>query len=460
MDPHRIAVLPMVNISPDPSDAYFADGLTEELISTLSKISELSVISRTSITGYKGTTKKIRDIGGELGAGSVLEGSFRKSGNKIRVTAQLISVDDDRHVWSESYDRNLDDVFEVQTDIAKKVADALRVKILSPEVGRIDRKPTDSTKAYTLYLRARVHWNERTLEGVKKAIRYFEEAIRLDPDFALAYSGLADCYSVQEDRGWASHSETGPLAEKYAEKALYLDSELAEGHASFGLVLKAQWDLAGAEREFRKAIALNPNYATAYHWYANLLRTLERCEEALDREKDAFELDPYSSIIIQGIGICLLFLNRVREAIAQFEKLGEADPGFESVHVWKAWAHERVGEFDKAIEEAKRASGVESHRAIAKLNLASIYARAGQREQAIKLFEEVQSNSSADQGSPAYAAMVKFDLGENEEAFRWLERAFQDHDGYLLYFKEFPWCKAYRSDSRWLAIERRMNLSP
>src|SRR5439155_7650986 len=192
LDASRVAVLPFANMSPDPGDSYFADGITEEIISTLSGVSGLNVISRTSIMGYKGTTKRVKEIGGELEAGSVLEGSFRKAGNKIRVTAQLIDVRDDRHVWTHSYDRNLDDVFGVQTDIAKQVSDALRVKILAPEIDRIDRRPTESGTAYAFYLRGRHHLNRRGIDDIKKAEEYFDKAVREDPDFASGYVGLAD----------------------------------------------------------------------------------------------------------------------------------------------------------------------------------------------------------------------------------------------------------------------------
>src|SRR5437667_758038 len=196
LDPSRVAVLPFANMGPDPGDSYFADGITEEIISTLSGVSGLNVISRTSVMSYKGTTKRVKEIGGELEAGSVLEGSFRKAGNKIRVTAQLIDVRDDRHVWTHSYDRNLDDVFGVQTDIAKQVSDALRIRILAPEFDRIERKPTESAKAYTFYLRGRYHLNRRGIDDIRKAAEYFAQAIKGDPKFALGHAGLADCHEL------------------------------------------------------------------------------------------------------------------------------------------------------------------------------------------------------------------------------------------------------------------------
>src|SRR6266702_8981768 len=455
----RIAVLPFANMSPDPNDSYFADGIPEEIISTLSGMSGFSVVARTSVMSYKGTTKKVKEIGSELEAGSILEGSFRKAGNKIRVTTQLIDAKNDKHLWAQSYDRDLTDIFAVQSDIAEQVAGALKVKLLSKEKEALEQKPTGSTESYSLYIKGRFFWNERTKESVKKAIRYFEEAVRLDPNFALAYSGLADCYSVQEDRGWTAYTEAGPLAKRHAEKALELKGDLAEAHASLGLVLQHRWDLVGAEKEVKQAIALKPNYSMVYHWYAGLLSDLGRHYEALESEKRALELDPYSSTIIQGIGIVLLYMGRAQEAIAQFEKLAEMDPEFASVHFFSAWAHEGLGEFDEAIKEAKRASETQGPHSFAKLGLASIYARAGKREQAVKLLEEIQSDTFGDYKSPTLVSMVKFGLGENDEAFSWLERAYQEHDLGLLYFREFPWCSEYRSDPRWLVIERKMGLS-
>ena len=459
LDPRRIAILPFANLSADPNDKYFADGMTEELISTVSRIGELSVISRTSVMRYKDTMMSIGDIGRELSAGTLLEGSVRKAGNKVRITTQLIDAKNDKHLWANSYDRDLTDIFAVQGDIAEKVAGALKVKLLSKEKEALEQKPTGNPESYSLYLKGRYFWNERSKDSVTKAIRYFEEAVRLDPNFALAYSGLADCYLIQEDRGWASHAEAGPLTKGYAQKALELNNDLAEAHASLGLALKEQWDLIGAEKELKLAIALKPNYATAYLWYANLLGNLGRHEEALEFGRRALELDPHSIAFSQGVAIILLFMGRTQEAMAQFKEATQADPSFSSVYFWSAFAHERVGDFDQAVQDAKKAAEFPGTVGLAKLNLASIYARAGERAQAVKLLEEIQSNTSGEYKSPTFVAMVKFGLGDNDEAFSWLQKAYQEHDGFVLYFRQFPWFAEYRTDPRWLEIERKMGLS-
>lgn len=458
LDPRRIAILPFANLSADPNDRYFADGMTEELISTVSRIGELSVISRTSVMRYRETTMPIGAIGRELSAGTLLEGSVRKAGNRVRISAQLIDAGNDKHLWAQSYDRDMTDIFAIQGDIAEQVAEALKIRLLSNEKVALQKRPTGNPESYTLYLKGRYLWNERTEEGVKQAIKYFDEAIRSDPNFALAYSGLADCYNILEDRGILSHSEAAPLARGYAEKALELDSEMAEAHASLGLVLNGQWDLTGAERELRRAIALKPNYAMAYHWNANLLGSLGRHQEALEQEKRAFDLDPHSSVVSMGIGIRLLYQRRLQEAVSHFEKAAEKDPNFGAFHFWKAWAHEGLGEYDQAVEEAKRGREMFGQQSPPKLNLASIYARAGKREEAVKLLEEVQSASAKSYVPPTFVAMVKFELGERDEAIGWLERAYREHDEILLYFREFPWLAKFRSDPRWLEIERKMGL--
>jgi TolB-like protein len=297
LDKHRIAVLPFVNMSPDPNDEYFADGMTEEVISTVSGISGLSVISRTSAMCYKGTTKKVEDIGRELNAGSALEGSFRKAGNRIRVTTQLIDVATDRHLWAQNYDRNLDDIFEVQSDIAKQVADALMVRILFPEKGRIEKKLTESTEAYTLYLKGLYLWGKRTgerpLDAVKEAVQCFERAVKEDPGFALGYVWLAMC-SVKLTEFGVEISANLEKAKRMSARALELDSGLAEAHSSNGYALMYSYDMKGAEDEFKKAIQLKPSDAHAHLCYHFVLLFRHRWDEALEHIEAAVGLDPLS----------------------------------------------------------------------------------------------------------------------------------------------------------------------
>ena len=286
-------------MSPDPNDRYLADGMTEELISTISRIHGLNVISRTSVMRYRDTVLPIGQISQELGTGSILEGSIRKAGDKLRITAQLIHAQSDRHIWSETYDRDLSDIFAIQSDIAEKVAEALKVHLLSKEKRVIERKATTTnTEAYSLYLKGRYYWNERAEASVIKAIKYFEEAVKVDPNFALAYTGLADAYFIMSDYLWMAPQKAGPLAEQYASKAIALDDGLAEAHASLGSsFLNNNWDFASAEREYKKAIELRPNYPAAYHWYGILLTFMGRFEDALAMVKRASDLDPYSRVL-------------------------------------------------------------------------------------------------------------------------------------------------------------------
>jgi adenylate cyclase len=305
LDPCRIAVLPFANLSPDVNDSYLTDGITEEIISTLSNVSGLSVISRTSVMGYKGTTKKVREIGNELDAGSILEGSFRKAGNKIRVATQLIAVDSDQHLWTHSYDRDLDDVFAVQSDIAKQVADALRVQILAKEVDRIERKPTGNTKAYSLYLRGRYHWNKRGLDDIKKAAEYFEQAINEDAKFALGYVGLADAYELLSANWGIDLVSNHERAATMLARALQLDRDLAEAHATKGLLILRDFKLREAAEEFKTAIALKPSYAPAHQWYSQVLFAEQRWDDCFKEIETAVELDPFSDDQFQSVRILL-----------------------------------------------------------------------------------------------------------------------------------------------------------
>jgi adenylate cyclase len=322
----RIAILPFANMSPDPNDQYFADGITEEIISTVSGISGLKVISRTSVMGYKGTTKRVREIGKELEVGSILEGSFRKAGNRIRVTTQLISVADDQHLWAQNYDRNLDDVFEVQSDVARKVADALRVRIPTPEIERIDRKPTENPTSYALYLKGRYLWNKRTMEDIGKAIECFEQALKEDPAFALGYVGIADCHYIMANNYGVDPEANIGSAQKMVERALELDPGLAEAHATNAAILESHDDLQRAEEEFRRAIELKPSYATAHQWYRSVLHRLRRWDEALEHIQRAVELDPLSTIMRLNLAESLFVLGRTQEALRTVEEAERINP--------------------------------------------------------------------------------------------------------------------------------------
>jgi len=457
LDPKRIAILPFSNLSADPNDRYFAEGMTEELISTVSSIGELSVISRTSVMRYKDTTTPIIEIGRELSAGSVLEGSVRKAGNKVRVTTQLIDAKSDRHLWAQSYDRDVTDIFAIQGDIAGQVADALRVKLVSKERVAIEKKATGNFEAYTLYLKGRQAWNRRSEEGLRRAVELFKEAVKLDPSFALAYSGLADAYSVLQDRGYVLHSEGEPLAMGYALRSVELDPNLAEGHASMGLALHQAWDLAEAVKQLRQAIALKPNYATAYHWYNGVLQDAGRMEEALEAERQALKLDPLSSIVRQGLAVALIYLGRGAEATAELRILEESDPLFSSAYYWDSWARFMDGDLDGAIAigNAGRERTGEANPSW-RLQEVWLLLRSGQKEEGTKMLDMIPQRGAQ---SPAMLAPVKFELGDWDGGFAELDRACREHDPTLLYFRTFPWFAGYRQDPRWIEIEKKMRIT-
>ncbi len=444
---NRVAILPFSNLSPDPNDRYFADGITEELISTVSKIGELSVISRSSAMKYRETSLSMKQVGKELGVGAILEGSVRKSGNRVRIAAQLIEVDADRYVWSQSYDRDLTDVFGVQGEIAEQVAQGLRVQLLSKEREKLETRATDSPAAFNLYLKGRFYWNERTEEGVKKAIRYFEEALAADPNFAKAYTGLADSYLILSDYGWIAPEEGGGLAKQNAMKALAIDPSLSEAHASLGLVhVNHDWDFVEGEKEYEKAIELNRNYAAAYHWYGVLYSFQRRYEEGLGMVKRALALDPFSLVIRQSVGVSLLGLGRYEEAMEMFRKVEDENPRLPSVHYWMSIANTLQSKGAEAVDEAKKEVESDNSDPSAKLDLAFAHSEAGEKEQAARILDEVLK-TSGEYYSPCSVGLVMLSLGRNDEAERWLEKAVEEHDSSLLYFGSTPAYVKY-SDSR------------
>jgi adenylate cyclase len=454
--PTRLAVLPFVNFSPDPKDEYFSDGMTEEIISAVSGIHGLSVISRTSVMGYKGTTKKVKDIGRELEVGSVLEGSLRKSGNRIRVTAQLIDVLGDRHVWAQNYDRELDDVFAVQSDVAKQVADALRVRLALRESERIERKPTENTTAYTLYLQGRYLWNKRGVENVRKAAEYFEQAVQADGRFALGYAGQADCWLILHN--WGVDLPTSLAnAEAAVIKALDIDPGLAEAHATLGLVFQQKHDRRRAEEEFLKAIQMKPSYATAHQWYFLLLLSQLRWDEALGEIRAAAELDPLSPVINYNHGIYYLAKRDYPRALELFRRANVLDPSYAPVLNMMAIVYGRTKRFEEmrrcfAMLVERLQGSFPSAQRWADANCALLEDDVLALRRVLPLVEEVHEESGH---ATSFLATTYFHLGEIDTGFKWLQLAFdrgEDLEG-IQYEQEYD---AVRFEPRYLDLLKRL----
>ncbi len=461
LDPHRLAILPLVNMTNDPNDEYFADGMTEEMISTLSNISGLAVISRTSTMQYKGAKKNLVDIGRELGAGTLLEGSVRKAGNRVRITVQLLDASEDKHLWAQSYDRELQDIFAVQSDIAARVAEALKVRLLENEAAKINRKPTENTEAYMLYLKGRQYWNKRSESAVRRAIEYFQLAIDGDPNFALAFVGIADCWSVIESWRYASSSEAVPKMKQAVLRALKLDSTLAEAHTTYALELALyEWKWEEAELEFKRAIELNPNYATAHHWYSySVLRFTRRLDEALKEAQKALELDPLAPVMSLNMGQTLYFREQYDEAIEHYQKALSIDPNFLLAYLGQAQCHMESSRYDKGIELFETYLPRLNTETRAKLALAGVYGTGGRIEDARRLLAEVDRAEDKEQIPPVEFADAYFGLGETDRMFEYLDRAAVRRDTALLWTLIDPsFVKRYRSDPRFLAIKGKVGI--
>ena len=453
LDKRRIAVLPFLNISPDPNDAYFADGLTEELIARLSTISGLKVIARTSIMRYRGTAKNVREIGKELESGSVLEGSVRKAADRLRVTAQLIDATTQEHLWVQNYDRQLEDVFAIQMEVAQNVADALKMQLLDVERQQIEKKPTGDISAYTFYLKGRYYWNERNKESLEKAVKYFEEAIKRDPKFALAYSGIADSYVVLVDHGYVARSAGYAKATEAATKALKLDDTLAEAHTSLANILSAEWDWIRAEEEFAKALQANPSYATAHHWYSIHLLSLGRLDEAIKELKIAEQLDPLSPMI-RSYGAAFVYLSARQYdlALAESDKALELDPNFVVAHFNRVWVYLAKSMFDEALAEQERVLPFlqplsYDNRAF----VGAAYAIAGRTEDAKRIlreWEEASAHERAEDVNHWALALIHLNLGNKDRAFESLEKAFEARTITPFLVKLIPFFDEMTSDPR------------
>ena len=455
-----LAVLPFENLSGDPEQEYFSNGLTEEMITQLGRLEpgRLGVIARTSIMKYKGTRKDAGEIGRALGANYILEGSVRREGSRVRITAQLIETGDQSHVWAEDYDRELRDILAVQSEVTAAIAQQIQLKLTPEEHARLGRVSTVNPEAYESCLKGRFFWNKRTVEGHKKAIAFFENAVRLDANYAQAYSGLADAYALLGS--WPNsdlpRGAAMARAREAAKKALALDESLADAHASLGFVeMHYDWDFAGAEKEFLRATALNPGYATAHHWYAYDLVALGRVEEAVGQARLAQQADPLSAIITRDVGEMLLFAGHNDESIAECRKALEMDPDFGLAHSVMAWAYHRKGQQKEFLEELGRAGDSPGPSAPALL-----YALTGQRAKARQSVAALQREHRARYGLSSNLTAVYAWLGEKERAFGFLDKSFQERDGSLILMRVAPELEPLRSDARFEQIARQVGVSP
>jgi TolB-like protein/Tfp pilus assembly protein PilF len=459
-DRHRLAVLPLSNISTDPADSYFSDGMTEELISTLSRVTGLSVIARTSVMKYKGGTRTIAEIGRELDVSSLVEGSVRKAGNKVRITVKLVDAMKEEPLWSQDYDRDLSDVFAIQTDVAQQVASSLRIQILRKgEQGTRRRAPAD-TGAYTLYLKGRYFWNMRTEDSLREAVSLFSRALRRDPKYALALTGLADSYASLALLEFVPPREAFPKAQAAVLKALKADPTLAEAHTSLGLV-RFQYgrDWRGSESEFKKAIALNPGYAPAHHFYADYLKAMGRFDEALVEIMRAQDLDPLSLAINTGVGHVLYLSRQYDKAIEQYRRTVELDPNYVQTHLWFGRPYLQKGMYRDAISEIRKAVDISNGSTISLAVLGHAYAASGDSAEALKIVRTLKVRAKRTYVPSYWIALIYVGLQDRDKAFEWLDRAFRERSSWLAWVMVEPRFDVLRSDRRFDALLKKMKLA-
>jgi len=455
-----LAVLPLESLSSDPSQEYFADGMTDELITDLSQISALSVISRTSVMPYKRARKPLPQVARELNVDAVVEGTVLRSGDRVRITAQLIQVSADKHIWSQSYEGDLRDTLALQNKVARAIADQIRISLTPQEQAALKNVKAVNPEAYVSNLKGRYFWNKRTADGLKTAVAYFDQAIENDPTYARAYAGLADSYALMGDwqYGVLTPKEALPRAEAAAIKALELDSTLGEAHTSLAFTLDGfDWDWGSAEREFKRALELNPGYATAHHWYAWHLALVGRNAEAIAEMKRAQNLDPLSLIISADLAELLVIAHSYDESIEQSRKTIEMDPNFALAHNQLAQAYIQKEMYSEAISELEKAVRLSGGSPICTANLARAYAASRRRNEALKLLSDLKEGSNPVYSRATEIAMVYAALGDKNQAMSWLEKGYEErfNPGVLLR----PGFDPLRSDPRFQDILRRLGLN-
>jgi TolB-like protein/DNA-binding winged helix-turn-helix (wHTH) protein len=436
-----LAVLPFENLSADADQDFFSDGFTEEMIAELGKLDpdRLGVIARTTTRLYKNARKNIGQIRQELGVDYVLEGSIRRAGNRMRITAQLVQTNDMTHLWAESYDRDVSDVLAIQSEVAMKIARSLTLALRRPDAGAA--RGTTSASAYDLYLRGRSFRDQATEESTRKAIEYFQRAIAADSQYARAYAGIADAYWLLGAPGWEVEQPIAVLqkAQSSAERALAIDPQRAEARAVLAMVrLSYRWDRQGAEREIQEAIRLNPSSAISHQYYSTVLTTMGRFDEAIAEARRALELDPLSAPASTTLAIRYLYAGRLAEAMTQFSKTLDANPEFAVAHWGLAQGHLAAGAGLRALEELQRALELSGNSAYMRAHLAYGLAISGNRDRAVSIQREIENESRERYQSPYHQALISVGLGDREGTLRALERAFADRSGWMVFLPVQP----------------------
>jgi TolB-like protein/Tfp pilus assembly protein PilF len=453
-----IAVLPFVDMSPAKDQEYFSDGMSEELLNLLSKIQDLKVISRTSSFSFKGKNLDVRKIGENLGVANILEGSVRKSGNTIRITAQLIEVDKGTHLWSETYDREMKDVFVIQDEISKMIVDILKIELSGKHANQLARGFTKNTEAYEDYLKGRYHWNMRTDDGIKKSIGYFEDAIKKDSNYAAAYSGLADTYLTLYDYELMSIEESTAKAKEAALRALKINPMLAEAHNSLAHINLHEWKWDDAEKGFQHAIELDPAYVLAHHWYALCLTAIGKSNEAVDQMKIARELDPLSTRVNADLGMAYLAAKKYDEAIEQEIITMELNPKAAGAFWIRGMAYQQNKMYGEAIKDFKHALEIYPGDANYLAALGHVYASSGNNAAARNILDTMFVENKNVPVSPFFFALVYAGLNDKENALKWLEKACEEKSGSVRYLKMEPRLQNLRNEPRYIALMKKIGL--
>jgi adenylate cyclase len=461
LDKYRIAVLPFVNMSADTENEYFSDGITEELISKLSRLHDLTVIARTSVMQYKKTGKSIAEIGRELQVGTLLEGSVRKAGDRLRITTQLVDVTSQGHLWSQDYDRTLDDVFAIQSDVAEHVAQALQITLKPAEVRQLAKAGTGDVEAYNAYLQGLYHYSTWSKEGFEKSVEYFQQAIARDPNFAKPHAAMAFSYEMLADAGYLPPGEGFPKVKQAAHRALELDATTAEAYTALAIAATYyDYDWVRANEGFNRALELNPNSAVTHEWYSIIyLSPMGRHEEAIAHGKRAKELDPLTAYIRSDLAWAYNQARRYDEAIAECEQIWEIDPELHLTYSCLGFAYWQKGMLEEAVAAYERGVELEPGDMYLKADLAIACAAAGKRDQAQKILEEFEEKARREYVSPYALAMAHMAVGDLDGTFAWLDKMYEERTPWLIFMNVHPRYDGLRGDPRWHELMRKIGFT-